>query len=125
MAKKPKEQYDTIYNHYLDNYKSLYEQGKLETDKVKINYGKNGKLIQDLLKIFSVDDILKVLDRGMTDWFCLNNGYTLSPILSDSVFSRLLNARPVKEKPQRSDWSGQATDEEYRAGASNLDTIGF
>ena len=28
-------------------------------------------------------------------------------------------------KPQRSDWSGQATDEEYRAGASNLDTIGF
>lgn len=125
MAKKPKEQYDTIYNHYLDNYKSLYEQGKLETDKVKINYGKNGKLIQDLLKIFSVDDILKVLDRGMDDWFCLNNGYTLSPILSDSVFSRLLNARPVKEKPQRSDWSGQATDEEYRAGASNLDTIGF
>jgi hypothetical protein len=125
MAKKPKEQYDTIYNHYLDNYKRLYEQGKLETDKVKINYGKNGKLIQDLLKIFSVDDILKVLDRGMADWFCLNNGYTLSPILSDSVFSRLLNARPVKEKPQRSDWSGQATDEEYRAGASNLDTIGF
>lgn len=28
-------------------------------------------------------------------------------------------------KPQRSDWSGQATDEEYKAGASNLDTIGF
>lgn len=125
ISKKPKEQYDAIFNHYLGNHKKLYEQGKLETDKVKIAYDKDGKLIQGLLKIFSVDDILKVLDRGMADWFCLNNGYTLSPILSDSVFSRLLNARPVKEKPQRSDWSGQATDEEYRAGASNLDTIGF
>ena len=125
MAKKPKEQYDAIFNHYLDNHKKLYEQGKLETDKVKIAYDKDGKLIQGLLKIFSLNDILKVLDRGMADWFCLNNGYTLSPILSDSVFSRLLNAKPVKEKPQRSDWSGQATDEEYRAGASNLDTIGF
>ena len=36
-----------------------------------------------------------------------------------------------QDKPQvnvpkhQTDWSGQATDEEYRAGASNLDTIGF
>lgn len=93
IGKKPKVDYQPIFNHYFENHKKLYEQGKLQTDRASIAYGKDNRLIEGLLETFSYDDIALVLDRAMTDNFCVNNGYILSPILSASVFGRLLNAK--------------------------------
>lgn len=97
-GKKPKVDYQPIFNHYFENHKKLYEQGKLQTDKASIAYGKDNRLIEGLLETFSYDNILLVLDRAMADSFCVNNGYILSPILSASVFGRLLNAKNQTSK---------------------------
>lgn len=114
-GKKPAGDFKLLYDHYLENHKKLYNQGKLQTEKVSISYKKNTVLLKRLLTEFSVAEISLVLDRAMNDMFCLNTGYALSPILSDSVFSRLLNAIPAGKNVQTKE---QYTDEEYMKSAN-------
>lgn len=119
-GKKPAGDFKLLYDHYLENHKKLYNQGKLQTEKVSINYKKNTVLLKRLLTEFSVAEISLVLDRAMNDMFCLNTGYALSPILSDSVFSRLLNAIPAGKNAQTKE---QYTDEEYMRGANFVEGV--
>ena len=119
-GKKPAGDFKLLYDHYLENHKKLYNQGKLQTEKVSISYKKNTVLLKRLLTKFSVAEISLVLDRAMNDMFCLNTGYTLSPILSDSVFSRLLNAIPAGKNAQTKE---QYTDEEYMRGANFVEGV--
>lgn len=119
-GKKPAGDFKLLYDHYLENHKKLYNQGKLQTDKVSISYKKNTVLLKRLLAEFSVAEISLVLDRAMNDMFCLNTGYALSPILSDSVFSRLLNAIPAGKNAQTKE---QYTDEEYMRGANFVEGV--
>lgn len=119
-GKKPAGDFKLLYDHYLGNHKKLYNQGKLQTDKVSISYKKNTVLLKRLLTKFSVAEISLVLDRAMNDMFCLNTGYALSPILSDSVFSRLLNAMPAGKNAQPKE---QYTDEEYMRGANFVEGV--
>ena len=119
-GKKPAGDFKLLYDHYLENHKKLYNQGKLQTEKVSISYKKNTVLLKRLLMDFSVAEISLVLDRAMNDMFCLNTGYALSPILSDSVFSRLLNAIPAGKNAQPKE---QNTDEEYMRGANFVDGV--
>ena len=119
-GKKPAGDFRLLYDHYLENHKKLYNQGKLQTEKVSISYKKNTVLLKRLLTEFSVAEISLVLDRAMNDMFCLNTGYALSPILSDSVFSRLLNAIPAGKNAQPKE---QYTDEEYMRGANFVEGV--
>ena len=119
-GKKPAGDFRLLYDHYLENHKKLYNQGKLQTEKVSISYKKNTVLLKRLLTEFSVAEISLVLDRAMNDMFCLNTGYALSPILSDSVFSRLLNAIPAGKNAQTKE---QYTDEEYMRGANFVEGV--
>ena len=119
-GKKPAGDFKLLYDHYLENHKKLYNQGKLQTEKVSISYKKNTVLLKRLLTEFSVAEISLVLDRAMNDMFCLNTGYALSPILSDSVFSRLLNAIPAGKNAQTKE---QYTDEEYMRGANFVEGV--
>ena len=119
-GKKPAGDFKLLYDHYLENHKKLYSQGKLQTEKVYISYKKNTVLLKRLLAEFSVAEISLVLDRAMNDMFCLNTGYALSPILSDSVFSRLLNAIPAGKNAQTKE---QYTDEEYMRGANFVEGV--
>ena len=119
-GKKPAGDFKLLYDHYLENHKKLYNQGKLQTEKVYISYKKNTVLLKRLLTKFSVAEISLVLDRAMNDMFCLNTGYALSPILSDSVFSRLLNAIPAGKNAQTKE---QYTDEEYMRGANFVEGV--
>ena len=119
-GKKPAGDFKLLYDHYLENHKKLYNQGKLQTEKVSISYKKNTVLLKRLLMEFSVAEISLVLDRAMNDMFCLNTGYALSPILSDSVFSRLLNAIPAGKNAQTKE---QYTDEEYMRGANFVEGV--
>lgn len=119
-GKKPAGDFNLLYDHYLENHKKLYNQGKLQTEKVSISYKKNTVLLKRLLTEFSVAEISLVLDRAMNDMFCLNTGYALSPILSDSVFSRLLNAIPAGKNAQTKE---QYTDEEYMRSANFVEGV--
>ena len=93
MGKKPKKEYDIIYEHYQKNYDILFQQGKLQTNKVQIEYGKCGKLLKGLFRNYSADELFEVLDRGMNDKWIVEGGYNLSILLSANQINKLLNGK--------------------------------
>ena len=90
---KPKKEYDIIYEHYQKNYDILFQQGKLQTNKVQIEYGKCGKLLKGLFRNYSVDELFEILDRGMNDKWIVEGGYNLSILLSANQINKLLNGK--------------------------------
>jgi len=92
-GKKPKKEYDIIYEHYQKNYDILFQQGKLQTNKVQIEYGKCGKLLKGLFRNYSVDELFEILDRGMNDKWIVEGGYNLSILLSANQINKLLNGK--------------------------------
>lgn len=92
-GKKPKKEYDIIYEHYQKNYDILFQQGKLQTNKVQIEYGKCGKLLKGLFRNYSADELFEILDRGMKDKWIVEGGYNLSILLSANQINKLLNGK--------------------------------
>jgi len=92
-GKKPKKEYDIIYEHYQKDYDILFQQGKLQTNKVQIEYGKCGKLLKGLFRNYSVDELFEILDRGMNDKWIVEGGYNLSILLSANQINKLLNGK--------------------------------
>ena len=92
-GKKPKKEYDIIYEHYQKNYDVLFQQGKLQTNKVQIEYGKCGKLLKGLFRNYSADELFEILDRGMNDKWIVEGGYNLSILLSANQLNKLLNGK--------------------------------
>ena len=92
-GKKPKKEYDIIYEHYQKNYDVLFQQGKLQTNKVQIEYGKCGKLLKGLFRNYSADELFEILDRGMNDKWIVEGGYNLSILLSANQINKLLNGK--------------------------------
>lgn len=90
---RPKKEYDIIYEHYQKNYDILFQQGKVQTNKVQIEYGKCGKLLKGLFRNYSNDELLEVLDRGMNDKWIVEGGYNLSILLSANQINKLLNGK--------------------------------
>jgi hypothetical protein len=97
-AKKPCGEHQQVYDHYLKNYDTLYQQGKLFTNKVEIEYPKCGALLKRLLPKYSLDELFTVIDRAMSDTFILGGGYNLSVILSANQLNKLLNAKPQQNQ---------------------------
>jgi hypothetical protein len=94
-GKKPKKEYDIIYEHYQKNYDILFQQGKVQTNKVQIEYGKCGKLLKGLFRNYSVDELFEILDRGMNDKWIVEGGYNLSILLSANQINKLLNGKSM------------------------------
>ena len=92
-GKKPKKEYDIIYEHYQKNYDILFQQGKVQTNKVQIEYGKCGKLLKGLFGNYSADELFEILDRGMNDKWIVEGGYNLSILLSANQINKLLNGK--------------------------------
>ena len=118
---KPKSDITIILEIYKQNYESLYKQGKVENEKPVIFYKVAGKMIKDLLKIISKDDIIKCLNRAILDNWIVGQGYSLNTILSSGQVNKLLNAKTVS-KPVHKE---QYTDEEYKAGSMDPDKESF
>lgn len=115
-GKKPEGEHKKIYEHYQENYDCLYQQGKLQTNKVRIDYGKCGKLLKGLFTTYSIEDIFKVLDRGMNDDWIVSGGYNLSIMLSANQINKLLNG------VQKKSFNNSASDDKidlFTMGAKN------
>ena len=106
-AKKPCGEHQQVYDHYLKNYDTLYQQGKLFTNKVEVEYSKCGALLKRLLTRYSLDEIFTVLDRAMNDDWIVGGGYNLSIILSANQLNKLLNAKP-QQNPQYKNFNKQS-----------------
>ena len=90
---KEKSEVTIILEVYKQNYETLYKQGKVENEKPVIFYNVAGKLIKELLKIISKDDIIKCLDRAILDNWIVSQGYSLNTILSSGQVNKLLNGK--------------------------------
>jgi hypothetical protein len=83
-----------VIKAYELNFKTLYEQGQVNTPNPVINYGLVGNLIKNHLA-------RKILDRAMSDNLVLESGYTLSVVLSAGVLNHLLNGKATIPKAGR------------------------
>lgn len=126
VEKKQKSEYTQIIERYFDNFKQLYDNGQVMTEKPVVNFKQAGAMVKGLLKTISKESIFKVLDTAMNDMWIVSQGYPLAIILSATQVNKLLNAKPMQQYQQNTHVKKEVyTDEEYLAGMSDLDTIGF
>lgn len=115
-GKKPEGEHKQVYEHYQKNYDTLFNQGKLQTNKVKIDYGKCGKLLKDIFKTYKLEDLINVLDRGMNDDWIVSGGYNLSIMLSANQLNKLLNGKPQNQTSQKNNFNKSDLDDKISLG---------
>lgn len=85
--------YKNIESIYFENYKSLFEKGKLQIEVPAYSYAKN-RAILSRYKNYDESLLKKVLDNAMDDKWIVDNGYGFNQIFSENVFNRLVNIKP-------------------------------
>lgn len=98
--------YQEVTKVYFDNFKKLYDSGKVKTEKPFFS-ARSGKAIKDVLSKLPKENVVTVLNNAMNDNWIVEQGYTLTTILSESQINKLLNARP-QQKPQYKNFDKQS-----------------
>lgn len=96
---KPQTDFQIIIESYFQNYKKLYEQKAVLTEKPIVNMKQAGKMIKDLLPVFGKDKILSALDKALLDNWIVGQGYSLTTILSSNQLNKLINSKGVPARP--------------------------
>lgn len=99
---KPKSEITIILDSYHQEYKKLFEKGKVETEKPIIFYNIIGKTIKNLLKILTKDEIIKCIQKASSDDWIIEQGFSLNVILSQGQINKLLNGIYSKKEYQKS-----------------------
>ena len=97
---KPKSEITIILEYYQQEYKKLFEKGKVETEKPIIFYNIIGKTIKNLLKTLTKEQIIKCIQRASLDDWIIEQGFSLNVILSQGQINKLLNAKHSKKEYQ-------------------------
>jgi phage replication O-like protein O len=84
--------YKNIESIYFENYKSLFEKGKLQIEVPAYSYAKNRSILSRY-KNYDESLLKKVLDNAMDDKWIVDNGYGFNQIFSENVFNRLVNVK--------------------------------
>lgn len=119
--KKEKSDVTIILDIYKQNYENLYNQGKVENKDPVIFYSVVGKMIKNLLRNLTKEQIIKCIDRAILDEWIVNQGYSLNVILSAGQINKLLNAKMKEPQEIRQ----QLTDAEYKADCDDLDNMPY
>lgn len=98
--------YQEVTKVYFDNFKKLYDSGRVKTEKPFFS-ARSGKAIKDVLSKLPKENVVTVLNNAMNDNWIVEQGYTLTTILSESQINKLLNARP-QQKPQFKNFDKQS-----------------
>ena len=93
ISDKPKTDYKIIVEVYFQNYKKLYEQNRVNSEKPIINWKQAGQMINHLLSEFGKDKILMALDKALLDNWIVEQGYSITTILSANQLNKLLNGK--------------------------------
>jgi len=91
--KKPQQDYRKVYDTYLEAFRILHEQEKLETEKPIVSYPIVTRRLKHCLKIFSAEEIIAAIKKAMYDNWIVEQGFSLLTILSDSQLNKLVNAK--------------------------------
>lgn len=117
-------QVKAVLNAYIQNFKELYKQGKVNLETPIIDYKVSTVLIKKLLNTISVEQIIQILANAMNDSWIVGEGYCLNFMLSATQANKLLSRKPVTKSGQ-SPYRQVYTDEEYRAWSDDPDTMPF
>jgi hypothetical protein len=101
LEREPENDYERVEKAYLQNWDTLYGQGKVKTDDPIVNRNQIMKLLKRNFEKLKPDQIIQALKNGMEDDFVLSGGYSLGVILSASVLNRLINAEKTGERQGR------------------------
>jgi hypothetical protein len=91
LEREPVNDYEVVEKRYFENWRDLFQRGKVKSAEPTVNWGKTRALLKNLFLKFQPGQITAVLDKAVSDDWILSNGYTLSVIFSATVFNRLLN----------------------------------
>jgi hypothetical protein len=89
--REPENDYERVEKVYLRNWDSLYKRGKVKTENPVVNWTRARALLKKHFERLKSDDITGALDRGLSDNFVMQGGYSLAVMLSATVLNRLIN----------------------------------
>jgi hypothetical protein len=90
--REPVNDMEKVEKAYLQNWDTLYAQGKVKTPEPVINWNQTRALLKKHFEKLRPEQIIQALKSGMTDDFILSGGYSFGVMLSASVLNRLVNA---------------------------------
>ena len=90
--REPVNDIERVEKAYLENWDSLYSQGKVKAVNPVVNWNKTRKLLKALFESLDTEIIIQAVNNGMNDDWIMNSGYSLEIMLSASVLNRLINA---------------------------------
>lgn len=91
IEREPENDIEVVEKEYLLNYKKLYEQGMIHSKIPIVNWRASRKLTKEVLGKYGKDIIVEAVQKSINNIFCINNGYTLTMILSSGILAQLIN----------------------------------
>jgi hypothetical protein len=89
--REPANDMERVEKAYLQNWDSLYAQGKVKAINPVVNWNQTRKLLKTHFESLDVERIIQAVNNGLKDEWILNTGYSLGTMLSASVLNRLIN----------------------------------
>jgi hypothetical protein len=90
--REPVNDMERVEKAYLTNWDALYSQGKVKTAEPIIRWGQIRKQLKDHFVKLKPEQIIQAINNGLKDERIMNDGYSLSTILTAWVLNRLINA---------------------------------
>jgi len=89
--REPENDQERVLKAYGLNWDRLYAEGKVKDSEPPENWGLARKRLKQCLERLPPERIIEAIDRGLHDDKAMEGGYSLSGMLVDWLFSRLLN----------------------------------
>lgn len=91
LEREPESDLEELEKVYLQNWETLYRQKIVQTEKPIINWARARRQEKELIKKYGVPLVKKAIENSFYNKFCVEKGYCLTTILSESVLNGLLN----------------------------------
>ena len=90
--REPDNDMERVEKVYLQNWDSLYSQGRVKKPEPLVNWKQTRSLLKNLFVGLNAEEIIQAIDNGLKDDWIVNSGYSLGLMLSANVLNRLINA---------------------------------
>ncbi|MDR2095754.1 MAG: hypothetical protein LBP76_09595 [Treponema sp.] len=104
--REPENDMERVEKAYLENWDSLFSEGKVKTPDPIVNWNQTRALLKRHFEKLKADQIINALKNGMVDNFVVSGGYSLGTMLSAAVLNRLVNAKQGPPLKTQADWGG-------------------
>lgn len=110
VDREPVNELEEIEKIYLQNYRRLYEQGVVRTEKPIMNWKQARVLEKKCIEEYGKDLIVQAVDKSLMNDFVVSKGYLLTMILSAGILGQIVNGN-TRSKSGAGIRTGQGVDE--------------